>query len=662
MPFWWRRRRKFWGGRWRKPRYNKYKRRRKPRRRYRRTYGRRRRRHRKRRYKVRRKRKAIVLKQWQPDSIRKCKIKVIDSFIIGAHGTQFKCYTNEAKKYPQPKQPAGGGFGMEVFSLEDLYLRYKAHKSIWTATNDYKDLVRYTGCTFTFYRHATTDFILSFNTQPPFTLDKFSYTSIHPLNMLLQKHKKILYSLKTKPWGPSKVKFKIKPPKQMSTKWFFQKFFATAGLVEIKATAADFNFSYIQNTSVNTNLSIVYLNTAFYQLSNWGKFLGASHYKPYATINEKLYYWFKSGNQTKHIQVKHENYYESVNYATGYFQTGVLNAIKITLTADIAAQSAQAHLPVAVARYNPQLDTGEKNELWVVSILTDHYDKPREPQLVYSGYPLWMMFFGYYNFILQYKNDQTFLDSHMFVIRSPAILKLSTTTDQDYFPFIDFSFLNGKMPFQEYLDENSKKFWYPSVKKQVETINNIVTCGPYIPKYSDNRDSSWDLKYKSTFYFKFGGPQISETPVVDPQKQEDYDVPDKFKSTIQISDPITQACETMFHNWDYRRGLITPAAIKRVSKHLETDSDVSSTSTEPPHKKIKITGEVPYLPQETEEVQACLLSLCEEDTFQEEEEDLHKLIKQQHKKQQQLKQQLLKLLAEMNKKQTMLQLQTGILG
>nr|UHM26438.1 MAG: ORF1 [Torque teno midi virus] len=661
MPFWWNRRRKFWAGRWRRRRRNtRYKRRKYPRRRYRRPYGRRRRRYRRRKHKVRRKKKTITIKQWQPDSIRKCKVKLVDCFIIGAQGTQFKCYSNEAKKYPQPKQPSGGGFGMEVFTLEDLYLRYKAHKCIWTATNDYKDLVRFTGSTFTFYRHEDTDFIISYNTQPPFSLDKYTYTSIHPINMLLQKKKKILYSLKTKPWGPSKVKVKIKPPKQMSTKWFFQKFFATAGLLELKATACDLKYSYISNTAVNTNLSIVYLNTGFYQLSDWGKALSTHAYKPFSTIDQQLKFWYKSGNQTKHATIDYTTYYKSIHYDTGAFQAGVLNAYLINKTT-ASEPPTMATLPVAVARYNPQLDTGEKNELWVVSILTQHYDKPREPQLIYSGYPLWMMFFGYYNYILQYKGDQTFLNSHMFVIRSPAILKLSTTAEQDYFPFIDFSFLNGKMPFQEYLDEQSKKFWYPSVKKQIETINAIVQCGPYIPKYADNKNSTWELKYRSTFYFKFGGPQITDQPVVDPQKQEDYDVPDKFKETIQISDPISQACEQMFHDWDYRRGFITSTAIKRMSEHLKIDSDVSSTSTEPPHKKTRITAEVPCAPQETQKIKSCLLSLCEEDIYQE-EEDLHKLIKQQHKKQQQLKQQLLQLLAEMNKKQAMLQLQTGIFG
>ncbi len=72
---------------------------------------------------------------------------------MGANGTQFQCYTNQASEYVQPKAPSGGGFGCEVINLKWLYKQYLCHNNIWTATNEYKDLCRYTGCKITFYRH-----------------------------------------------------------------------------------------------------------------------------------------------------------------------------------------------------------------------------------------------------------------------------------------------------------------------------------------------------------------------------------------------------------------------------------------------------------------------------------------------------------------------------
>nr|UHM26390.1 MAG: ORF1 [Torque teno midi virus] len=668
MPFWWRRRKKnWWGTRFRRRRQFRYKKRRPRRvprrRRFRKTTYRRRRR---RRHKVRRKKPKIFIQQWQPDSIVKCKIRSFDYLIVGAQGNQYKCYTNEQLTYPPPKSPSGGGFGCQVITLSYLYNLYKQHRSIWTRSNEFKDLVRYTGCRLTFYRHPTTDYIISYIRQPPFNIDKYTYTQIHPVNMLLRKRKRILYSLKTKPWGQSKVTLKIGPPKQMVTKWFFQQQFATAGLVQIQACAADFNYSIIGNTWASTTSTLYCLNTGFYQLSDWGKVIGTHTYHPYATMPSGLYFWYKVKPTTTNpkgedkVRKTPQNYYESINYDKGYFDTRVLNAFKVTT--DEEGAKTTATIPVVAARYNPQADTGQGNELWCISTFSPHYDKPTiDLDLIYTGQPIWMMLYGYYSFILYVKKDPTFLDTHMLILRSPAIKLLSTTSTQDYFPFFDKSFLEGKMPFEEYLSDNEKKLWYPSVKKQIQTINTLVTSGPLVPKFEDDRDSTWELKYKSTFFTKWGGPQITDKPVVDPKKQPEYDVPDKLQGTVQISDPLKQTCETIFHDWDYRRGMLTSTAIKRMRENLQTDSSIKSVSTETPTKRRKITAEIPHIPQETEKIKACLQELFEEDSYQE-EEDLHKLIKQQQQKQRHLKHNLLKLISNLKQQQKMMQLQTGIIS
>nr|UHM26426.1 MAG: ORF1 [Torque teno midi virus] len=661
MPFFWRRRRKPWFGRWRyKTRRRNYRRKRYPKRRRRFRYSTRRRRRRRRKYKVRKKKKKIPVQQWQPDSIKKCKIKTVGTLVMGAQGAQYKCYTNEAYKYPPPKEPSGGGFGVEVFSLQHLYNQYKAHKSIWTASNDYKDLCRYTGCKFIFYRHAFVDFIVSYELQPPFLIDKYTYPAAHPLNQILQRKKRVIHSLKSKPYGPSTVILKIKPPKLLSTKWFFQKELAKVGLVKIQGAACDFRYSNMGNTWQSNMVSIYFLNTAFYQESNWGK-SSATPYYPYKTIQHSLYFWYKDKGTKKNIQVNTNNYYTTINYDRGYFDTRVLNSYSITTSATSDTPSAMAITPVSVGRYNPQTDTGEGNELWLVSSLTDHYDHPTtDKTLLFTGYPLWLMFYGYKNYIEQEKGDPRFLDSYFFVFKCPSMQKLKSIVTQDYYPFIDLSFLNGQMPYDQYLDENSKKFWYPTINKQKETINMLVTLGPYIPKLKDDRDSTWELNYKCNFYFKWGGPQITEQLAKDPDKQPDFPIPRDNQQTIQISNPLTQTWETLFHNWDYRRGVITKSAIKRMHENLPLDTDVETTASGPP-KRRKITGELQALPQETKEIQACLRSLFEEDTSQE-EEDLQKLIKQQQLKQREVKHNLLKLIADLKLKQQSLQMQTGILS
>ncbi len=161
MPWWWNRRRKWWRGR-RRPFYKrryKYKKRRPRRRIYKRKYRRTYRRGRKRIKKVRRKNKTLNIKQWNPETIKKCKVKGIAINTLGVQGTQYRCYTPNKYEYTVAKQPGGGGFGVERYTLEYLYKQNKAGNNIWTTSNANLDLVRYTGCTFIFYRHPHIDFI-----------------------------------------------------------------------------------------------------------------------------------------------------------------------------------------------------------------------------------------------------------------------------------------------------------------------------------------------------------------------------------------------------------------------------------------------------------------------------------------------------------------------
>ncbi len=46
--------------------------------------------------------------QWQPDSIRKCKIKGVGILILGAEGTQMDCFTVTKTDYVPPKIPWEG--------------------------------------------------------------------------------------------------------------------------------------------------------------------------------------------------------------------------------------------------------------------------------------------------------------------------------------------------------------------------------------------------------------------------------------------------------------------------------------------------------------------------------------------------------------------------
>nr|UHM26004.1 MAG: ORF1 [Torque teno midi virus] len=664
MPFWWNRRRKPWWGRWRrrwKYKPNKRRRRRFTRRRNRRTArrGRRRRRYR-RKIKVRRKKPQIVLKQWQPDSIVKCRIKGYGLLVLGAEGRQYRCYTPNKNLYTPPKSPSGGGFGVEKFSLKYLYEEYKFYNNIWTATNINKDLCRYLYVKFIFYRHKHTDFLVSYDRQPPFDLKQSTYTDLHPQRMLLQKHKKIILSQKTKPNGKLTKRMLVKPPKQMINKWFFTDEFSKYTLLLLQAVACDFNYSHLGAKAQNQQVSIIYINRQYYSKVGWYD----NNYNLNSIAKEK-YYWYVSNNRMVSFQLSSViTNNKGITYDNGWFNPKILQTVKITNTNNITDVEAQAVLPTAVSRYNPNADTGKGNTVWLVSVHNTSDKQPTDPVLYYQGLPLYYLLHGWLDYVIAMKNDKTYLDSYYLVIQSPAIHPYAQVGTMNYFIPIDMNFWQGKAPFEEYLTDRMKSLWMPTLKHQVQTINAIVECSAFIPKYSETVESNWELKYDYNFYFKWGGPQVTEKPVQDPTKTGHYDVPDKLKEIIQIENPEKQKTESILHAWDFRRGYVTNTALKRMYDNLRSDSDDQSvTVTEGSSPKIPRIGAALENPQNKEkEMHQCLQTLFKKDFFQEaqEETDLKQLILQQQQKQHELKYNILQLIAQIKQQQRDLQLQTGL--
>nr|UHK05333.1 MAG: ORF1 [Torque teno midi virus] len=662
MPFWWRRRKKNWWGKFRyRRRYRPYKARRR-RRRFTRRRNRRPTRRRRRR-KVRRKRKQIYIKQWQPESIVKCKIIGFSTIVLGAEGTQYLCYTNEAKEYTQPKAPGGGGFGSETISLDWLYLQHEAHNNIWTRSNKYKDLVRYFGGTFYFYRHDTVDFIVRYSIQPPFNIDKLTYPGIQPQNMLLSPHHRVILSKASKPTGKRVVKIRFKPVKQMISKWFFQKQFADYPLILLQACAATLRYPNISCQAQNTMVTLYYLDTVFFPFPNWAKQIDEP-WMPQATrTSYKFFYKTTAGDKSLEINKNGfgsglAGYMASINKQTGWFRKEILNSYKV----ESPPGTQIANRPIYVARYNPYEDTGDRNEVYVVSILQNKWTAPTISHDYYiRGQPLWMALHGFYSFLKYITKDKKFEDHYMFVLKSPAIHPVSQVTPQEYYPIVDKSFIDSTLPWDEYISENIAKFWYPKAIYQQVTINALVESGPFIPKLGNLKDSTWELLYKYKFNFKWGGPQVFDPTVDDPTDKPTYTVPDTLKETVAIADPKKQAAETLFHEWDYRRGFITETALKRMSENIETDSSLYPDGTEPQKKRRKVSKEMCWPPHKEEKIQSCLRSLCEEDTCQEDPQTLEQLIQQQKLQQQQLKHNILELLTHLKKQQRYLSLQTGVL-
>lgn len=660
MPFWWRRRQRWWRGN-RRPFYRKRfstKTRRKPRRRFSRNKYRRphRRRRYKRRKKVRRKLKKLPVSQWQPDKIVKCKIKGIELFLLGAQGKQFACFATDRDDWTPSKVPGGGGFTVDRFSLQGLYSDYSYHKNIWTRSNLGLDLCRYLGCRFIFYRHPHTDFLVSYKLQGPFDLDKDTYCNSHPFYLMLHTKHIFVPSRKTKPLGKNYVKLRIRPPKLLQTKWYFQETLSKFTLVQLTIAAINFSFSYLPPTGVNQQMSFYILNHQFYGKSNWGD-ASLGHYNPIGTMAPPTeVYTDAQHTKTTPITISQDTYLNSISYEKGWFQKTLLSSY---------GPRNQNVTPILAARYNPIIDTGKGNAVYLVSVLNPNYQKPtKDKDLIIEGRPLWQMLYGFLNYVQQVKKDSTFLRSYIVVIESPFLYS-GTTATKDIFVPIDFSMIRGNGPYNQPPTNYQRQHWFPTLENQQETIANIVQCGPYIPKYGNERESNWQLSGKYSFYFKWGGTFNPDEPVADPESQGTYIIPNQLKEAVQIINPEKQIPTTVLHSWDFRRGAITNKALKRIAEDQETDTDFQTDAAlqSPKKKKAKYTRQLQYITQEEEEIQESLLQLCKENTFQETQDPqtLYQLIQQQQQQQRDIKFQLLKLIGDLKKKQSMLQLQTGML-
>lgn len=498
---------------------------------------------------------------------------------------------------------------------------------------------------------------------------------LHPLSQLLSRRHRVILSKASKPNGKLKHTIKFKPPKEMSTKWFFQNDFSHTPLIQLNASAADLQYVTLGCCNVSQVSTFYALNSShFFKESSWGQY--TSHpYKPYQTLSLPLTFVYteKGGKEGRYVIENSTfppgtgGYTASVSRLKGWFNNRVLLAKAVyqencPLPQKLDESKKLATLPIVTCRYNPAEDTGAGNEVWLTSIFHGAYDRPTvTPDYIIKGVPLYLAFFGYYNFLLQTSNDKGIMYSHMFIVKSNALRPLQSSTGQDFYPILDWDFLNGKLPYDEFIGDNDSRKWYPTVESQLVSINNFVQSGPYIPRLDNVKNSTWELRYKLTMYFKWGGPQVTDPPIDDPQHKKDYPTPGGIQQTLQIADPKKQKPETMFHEWDYRRGFITTAALKRMSDNLETDSSLQSDDSEPEKKKKRTSKCLPCLQKKEEKIKKCLQELCEENTFQE-SQDLQELIKQQHLQQQQLKSNILELLRDLKCKQRYLSLQTGMLN
>uniref|UniRef100_A0AAU7B8U3 Capsid protein n=1 Tax=Samektorquevirus hominid16 TaxID=3160822 RepID=A0AAU7B8U3_9VIRU len=653
--------------RWRRPRrYRRYWTRRISRRRPARYYRTRRarktlrraprqRRYRKRRVrKIKRKLPYLKLKQWQPDSIRNCKIVGLFNLISFGQGRQAYNFIQHVKDYCDQNFAWGGGFCISVFSLSFLFEELQFYRNIWTASNDGYDLCRYLGTTVYFYRHKYCDYVVSYKRSPPMTINRFSYPSCHPLRLLLQKKKIIVHSLKSKPKGKMYVKKHIRPPKLMTSRWFFMEDLADTPLFMLQAAATSLNEPYLKNNTDNNCTGINILNPSV--------FTGVGFRATTFTTKKTIYYWDKTTQKMKRIQ---NLTYNSASWFWSPYLTGATpvyynksnpqkTETEVSQTTDPALSLDWQKIPlIQQLRYQPNRDTGKNNVIFIESIVTTTLDIPSNENYKLENLPLYLLVYGFVDYMVKLHKTDNIYDNWSIGIKSPFVQGFDFNFDTSQ-PFVPIStwFLNGKGEYGSPVVLASQSHWTPTTRRQLSVLNDITMGSPYA---ANPPGKGFDFAVKYVSRFKWGGNIVQYKHIVDPSKQGTYPIPSDNFNTVQIKDPKGQAIKTQYHPWDYRRGMLTSKAIKRALKDTDV-TECSSTDSEEPTKKRRRAGE-PEICLQEDLYSAQVQESSEEDSCQEEtpEQQLFYLRQQQ----QRMQWQLLKYIGKLQKKQKYLSLLTG---
>nr|UHM26278.1 MAG: ORF1 [Torque teno midi virus] len=655
MPYFWRRpRTTYFRRRWRRPLRYRWPKRRRARktffrsrkRKYRRT---------KRHRRVRRKPKKkqfLIQKQWQPDNIRKCKIRGYMPLIASGQGRQAFEFIRHCKDICLRNYAYGGGFSHAVFSLDFLFEEFNLYRNYWSHTNNGFDLVRYTGCSIKFYRHEFADFVVSYDRNFPMTITKLSFASTYPLRLLLSKRRFLVPSFKSRPLLKKPyIKKKIKPPKLMSNKWFFSREFSKVGLVHLKASTISLQGPYLKNNTDNNCTSILCLN--------WEVFSNVDFEKTTYSTKKPLYYITKSGSTYTATKITKLNFdkdsYFFKDYLLGntpvYFRKDDGSALTYTGEQAKPEHYTQQFL-IRYCRYQPARDTGVNNVVFIESTHSSEIEIPQQETFKIQNIPLYITLFGFIDWMDKYFHEASIYDTYCLAIKSDFIYgsNFNIPKNQIIIP-ISVYFQSGQGEYGSPPILDSQDRWLPTIRRQLSIANDIVNTGPYagIPT-----GKGWDLPIEYTFYFKWGGTVVNLQNVQDPAKQETFPVPSDQLDRIQIKNPGDEF-SSEFHHWDYRRGLLTKKALKRVLKDLR-DRSLCSTDSEEPTRKRKRAGEPEIYNQEDSHTLQVLQAFKE--CLSKEEEETPNL-QQLHKQQLHFQRKLLRMIHYLHHKQRDLSIMTG---
>nr|UGV34316.1 MAG: ORF1 [TTV-like mini virus] len=670
MPFYW--------NRWYRPnwRHRRYWRRR-SRAFVRRKLWRRRRRRRPVRKRYRRKLRTITIKEFQPSTIKKLKIQGLFPLFMCNKERLSNNNTQWLFSTAPTHFPSGGGFSITQYTLSSLFELHDKALNWWTKSNNRLPLIRYSGCKFKLYRTQSTDYCFQYSNCFPMKATSYTYISTQPSMMMMNKKTVMVKCLETTKNKKPYVIVKCRPPEQMTTKWHFQYDLANVPLVMTLATAASFNRYYMSADAISTTIGFKTLNCQLFVHHNfqntpthgytpkpniWLWALPNGQHNIQTEPNKNLIFLGNPGLldpghtllESKPASTPTQSW-ENVwtSYITNRqmwgnpFHPQYINGEKTILTTnksptqlkDLFKSSESTPIgtnfqtPVEPTylecRYNPLADTGKDTRVYLVPNIRDEtgWDPLNNKNLIVEGFPLWMCTWGYIDYQKQLREVQQIDINYILVFQSPFV-----TPKKDYYIPLDSGFFTNTSPFhpENELTPSDRTHFYPKFMFQMQTVNNIASCGPGTVKLPGTNSTEAHIGY--TFYFKIGGCPAPMDTITDPTEQPIYPVPNNMHETNSLQSPTT-APETFLWTFDQRRDFLTKQAIERISKDWKPKETLFST-----------TGTTSMVPATTHQE----TSTSEETSTEEEEKKtFQEQLRVQRRKQRHLRLRILKLLKQL---------------
>nr|UGV37711.1 MAG: ORF1 [TTV-like mini virus] len=624
-PYWrryaWRRRRRPWF-RYRRPRT---------------SFWSRKRRYRRRKRWVRRKFKlpSIKIRQFQPKTIRFCKIKGVKCLFQGSSLRLGNNYWQYPTNYTPEGRPGGGGWGLLALSLASFYEDYQHLQNIFTASNAGLPLVRILGFNLSFYQHDSVDYVVEIENCWPMVDTPLKHPNCQPARMLMSKKKIIVPSIQTKPLKKRKKKIRVGPPSQLTNKWYFQSDICNTKLIMIAAAACSLTNYFLPFRAKSNNCTNWCLNTNIIKNTDFQHYSATTGYQP-----KNNYYLYAStqpwasiskdnliflGNPKENTAGKTGELTTPTNWGNPFYKDYLSGTIPIYISQKKPAEITQMEQQtlrqnlteihdglVTKATYNPDRDTGQGN----VQYFVDNYrtqgdigwNKPQDENRVLDGFPFWISLFGWPDWIKKLAEIHRVDTDYIIVMNSDFF-----STKFPYYVFLDDDFVKGRGPFNTPITPTDNQNWYPKFLFQHQSIENIIQTGPGINRTQNLFSVQAKMGY--TVKLKWGGCPSTLEKVYDPCSQPKWPVPSNINEGLQVQNPETNPAN-YFYTWDVRRGLITETALQRLKKDSELIQPIcpptgSRTDVPPVHLQTlqKTTDEETTSEEEEETLQNKLLRL-----------------------------------------------------